>query len=402
MIEIIPVLELLSEVDDVKKYIRRIVRNNQLNIECAINYLSEELNKKKSNDVIQSFNCNKFSQKRIPLYENNKMMSKQILLLNNSNMNNFKIENSNSKLIRGEDAIRDMHSKEIPFVFEKQNKFSSINSKKIIMNPNNPSSDLNFVTRLPTSSIEKKKENNKEKLKINISSNRAIGQSNFIELFTMKNFSKNIPDNLSCKKYGNTSKVEKQFSIKSLNNKFSLNNLIKEKFNLQKDKKLNHSNKKQKKYCHFKRSYSNSHYPSKIDFQNWENSNLKNNKLDYIPLLLRENDNNNKVSKYIINNSKNRMNTVFEIHKSLSNKMGSKQNINGKNKRYQSSSKISKVNLNELFTYKDPCLERAENSNLVAPKRPITGSPYIKKFVSYNFLKGNPGIDNFNQIKNFI
>lgn len=43
LVELIPILEMLSKVDDVRPYIKKIVKNNTINIICAQKILSKEI-----------------------------------------------------------------------------------------------------------------------------------------------------------------------------------------------------------------------------------------------------------------------------------------------------------------------------------------------------------------------
>ena len=194
--KICPVLEFLSLVPDVRDYIPRIVVNNEISYNMAMNVINEYnemLNKKQMNENIENEkdsniieNNNELSdssENNIVLINKDKKQQININIINN-NITNYIYDNNNKKLEQKE-KNNDYINKENK---DEKNKFNPNNIIASVNKPNNnsnPSKEASLSSQVESKPMNKGKisssmkniRNNKDKLNKN-NLNIKIGQNN--------------------------------------------------------------------------------------------------------------------------------------------------------------------------------------------------------------------------------
>ena len=307
--KICPLLEFLSLVPDVRDYIPRMVINNEISYNSAMNVINEynEMLKKKqikenienekdSNIIKNNNELSDSSENNRVFFNKDKKQQININIINN-NITNY-IYDNNKKLEQKEKSNNNIENKDEKNKFNPNNIIASINKP----NNNNSSKEASLPSQIEQKSMNKSKisnsmkniGNNKEKLNKN-NLNIKIGQNNAkynhkksqssgINHININKSTKNIGDVLNSnnnnfvnnKNKNNLSKSSTfrnhtNYNTKSLNNKEMKNNNnknSKENIITKSAKCLNHDKKPLRKSCNNNNSNQNITVHKKYNFNN--------------------------------------------------------------------------------------------------------------------------------------
>ena len=356
LLKVIPILEFLSTVDDIRNYLPRFVEYDMVNF-TKFNLLIDEMNKPKEQNIFQ----------------NRPKTSKYILSKNKELPKNQNINNNNPNF-KQEEEMNKKDNKEIEF-----NKYNSLNKKITKYSTINNSSDMRDKEGINTNKNYVVKKN-----EININQNLINEKTNEIEykqkkkernkkrkinnLFNKNNKFKKIKENKEEKIYSNKNRSIDYYLQKDN----TLNPNRSDKFIIINDKQQNknHENSFQNKNNNLN-NITNNYYGKNNPFIIKSAEKIENKRYNYFNGLNKDEDRNKNIQINIINN-------IQQINLFKNENIKKIDIINY----YKNNSEKKQEKLNKSYILR-------ENPNKLRKENNIRNQSYTKKYSTKKIFNEN-------------